>query len=240
MTAGTRATMQFAGPPPVRPALLAAPKIASIADGSGAASALAISSTAEDNGGVTEAGRSTAVDDLERARDAYGSRAWLEAYESFSRADQHAPLEAEDLELYTTAALMLGRDDEAITILERAHHRFVERGDTLRAVRAATWIGMNLAYRGAVGPASGWLGRAQRLLDREPGESAEHGYLLIPHVFRHEAAGDFEAAAAVACEAAAIGERFGDRDLFAMALHAQGHMLLRAGHVGEGLALLDE
>ena len=41
-------------------------------------------------------------------------------------------------------------------------------------------------------------------------------------------------------EAAAIGERFGDRDLFAIALHAQGHMLVRAGRVREGLALLDE
>ena len=77
-------------------------------------------------------------------------------------------------------------------------------------MRAATWIGMNLAYRGAVGPASGWLGRAQRLLDSEPDAGAEHGYLLIPLVFRHEAAGDFEAAAAVAGEAAAIGERYGD------------------------------
>ena len=72
---------------------------------------------------------------------------------------------------------------------------------------AATWIGMNLAYRGAVGPASGWLGRAQRLLDSGPDDGAERGYLLIPVVFRHEAAGDFEAAAAVAAEAAAIGER---------------------------------
>ena len=144
---------------------------------------------------MTEPVQRTAVDELERARDAYASRAWLEAYEAFSRADQAAPLEVEDLELLTTATLMLGRDDDAIGILERAHHRYLERGETLRAVRAATWIGMNLAYRGAVGPASGWLGRAQRLLDQEPGESAEHGYLLIPLVFRHEAAGEFEEAA---------------------------------------------
>jgi ATP/maltotriose-dependent transcriptional regulator MalT len=189
---------------------------------------------------VTEPVQRTAVDELELARDACTSRAWLEAYEAFSRADQVAPLEVEDLELLTTVALMLGRDDDAIGILERAHHRYLERGETLRAVRAATWIGMNLAYRGAVGPASGWLGRAQRLLDQEPGESAEHGYLLIPLVFRHEAAGEFEAAATVAGQAAAIGERFGDRDLFSMSLHAQGHMLVRAGRVGEGLALLDE
>jgi DNA-binding NarL/FixJ family response regulator len=184
--------------------------------------------------------RPAAVDELERARDAYARRAWLEAHEAFARADGIEPLEAEDLELLTMATLMLGRDDDAIAVLERLHHQYLERGETHRAVRAATWIGMNLAYRGAIGPASGWLGRAQRLLEQEPGESAEQGYLLLPLVFRQEAEGDFEAAAAVAGEAAAIGERFDDRDLFSMALHAQGHMLVRAGRVGEGLALLDE
>ena len=136
--------------------------------------------------------------------------------------------------------LMLARDDEAVATLERAHHLYAERGETLRAARSATWIGMNLAYRGLIGPATGWLGRAQRLLETWPEQTAEHGLLLIPLIFQHEAAGDFEQAAAVAREAAAIGERFGDRDLFAMALHAEGHMLVKAGRVREGLALLDE
>ena len=122
----------------------------------------------------------SASDELEQGRRAYEGRAWLEAVESLSRADAVAPLAPEDLELLATTTWMLGRDDEGIGILERAHHQYLERGETLRAVRAATWIGMNLAYRGAVGPASGWLGRAQRLLDQEPEESAEHGYLLIP------------------------------------------------------------
>jgi ATP/maltotriose-dependent transcriptional regulator MalT len=135
---------------------------------------------------------------------------------------------------------MLGRDDESVAFLERAHHRYLEQGETLRAVRAATWIGINLATRGAVGPASGWLGRAQRLLEQVPGESPEQGYLLIPLVFQHEAAGDFEGAAGVAAEAAAIGQGFGDRDLFAIGLQAQGYMLIKAGRVQDGLALLDE
>ena len=133
---------------------------------------------------------------LDRARDAYGRSAWLEAHDAFSRADDDGALEAEDLELLAMAKLMLGRDDEAVAILERAHHRYLERVETRQAVRAATWIGMNLAFRGAIGPANGWLGRAQRLLDSQPGDSVEHGYLMIPAVFRHEAAGDFEAAAA--------------------------------------------
>jgi ATP/maltotriose-dependent transcriptional regulator MalT len=177
---------------------------------------------------------------LERARAAYTARAWLEAHEAFSRADDDGALEAEDLEPLAMAKLMLGRDDEAIAVLERAHHRYLERGDMQRAVRAATWIGMNLHFRGATAPANGWLGRARRLLDGQPGDSVEHGYLMIPTVFRHEAAGEFEEAAALAGEAAVVAERFGDRDLLSMSLNAQGTMLVRAGRVGEGFALLDE
>jgi ATP/maltotriose-dependent transcriptional regulator MalT len=180
------------------------------------------------------------VDHLKRGRESYASRAWTDAYESLSRADQAAPLEAEDLEILATTAFMLGRDEEAVGGLERAHHRYLERGETIRAVHCAIWLCLNLATRGEVGPASGWLGRAQRLLEREPGESAEHGYLLLPVMFQHEAAGDFAMAAAIAAEAAAIGERFGDRDLFALAVHGQGYMLIKDGRVKEGLALLDE
>jgi tetratricopeptide (TPR) repeat protein len=44
----------------------------------------------------------------------------------------------------------------------------------------------------------------------------------------------------VAGEAARAGQRFGDSDLFALALHEQGHMLVRGGRVKEGLGLLDE
>ena len=178
--------------------------------------------------------------DLEHARAAYADSCWLIAYGAFARADDAEPLAPEDLELLTTSLLMLARDDEAVATLERAHHLYVERAETLRAARSATWIGLNLAYRGLIGPATGWLGRAQRLLEAWPEQTAEHGLLLLPLVFQHEAAGDFVQAAAVAREAAAIGERFGDRDLFAMALHAEGHMLVKAGRVREGLALLDE
>ena len=61
-----------------------------------------------------------------------------------------------------------------------------------------------------------------------------------PATFQREAAGDFAGAAAIAEEAVGLGERFGDRDLFALAIHAQGYMLIKNGQVREGLALLDE
>jgi DNA-binding CsgD family transcriptional regulator len=177
---------------------------------------------------------------LERGRDSFARRAWSKACELLTRADADEPLRGEDLELLATSAYLLGRDDDFISSYERAHYRYLEAGATRLAARAALWAGMHLAAQGEVGPASGWLGRAQRLLDKEPGESAERGYLLLPVMFRYEAAGDFEAAAAAAREAAAIGERFGDLGLLALATHGQGHMLIRAGRVREGIALLDE
>jgi DNA-binding CsgD family transcriptional regulator len=179
-------------------------------------------------------------DDLERGREFYSSSAWATAHESLSRADQVAPLAAEDLELLATSAYMLGREDEWMHVLERAYRGYSEGAQAHRAVRCAFWIGMVLAIRGEMGPAGGWLGRAQRLLEREQEECVEQGYMLMPVVFQHEAEGDLDGASATAAAAAEIGERFGDADLFALALHTQGDILVRAGRVRAGLGLLDE
>ena len=175
---------------------------------------------------------------LELGRASFARRAWKDAYESLSRADRSAPLAAEDLESLATAAYMLGLDDEYLSGLERAHHAYLEAGETRRAVRCAFWVGINLALRGELGPAGGWLGRAQRTLGER--DWVERGYLLMPLVFQHEARGDFAAAAAVAGDAAAIAARFDDAEGLALAGQAQGSMLIKAGRVEEGLALLDE
>ena len=176
---------------------------------------------------------------LEQGRAAYAKRAWLEAYESLAAAERHAALEAPDAGLLATCAFMLGRDDESVGWLERAHQRYLESGETLGGSPLRAVDRLEPRVPGEVGPATGWLGRAQRLLENE-GECAERGYLLLPVMFQHEAAGDFDAAAAAAGDAVRIGERFGDRDLFALAIHGQGHMLIKDGRVREGLALLDE
>ena len=180
------------------------------------------------------------VDELARGRESYARRAWQDAYESLSGADQAGSLEARDLELLATAAYMLGRDEEYVSGLERAHHAYLDRGELLRAVRCAFWIGINLTLRGEMGRASGWLGRARRLMDREGRDCVEQGYLLVPLIFERQAAGDYAAAIAAAAEAVAIGERFGDADLFALAAQAQGILLVKQGRVVEGLGLLDE
>jgi DNA-binding CsgD family transcriptional regulator len=178
--------------------------------------------------------------DLQRGREAYARRAWSETYDALAEADRAESLQPADLELFATSAFMLGRDHEYVSILERAHDAYFQRGEPLLAFRCAFWCGLILMTRGEVGPGSAWIGRAQRLCEGQPDDSVERGYLLMPLVFRHEAAGEFEAAAAVAGKAAAMAERFGEADGFALSSYAQGSMLIKAGHVPEGLALLDE
>src|SRR3954452_1397356 len=178
--------------------------------------------------------------DLERGQAAYSSSRWQDAYASLSAAERAVPLSAEDLELLATSAYMLGREDDWMDVLGRAFQRHSDDGAMLRAARCAFWIGMQLALRGEMGPATGWLGRAQRLVEREDRECAEQGYMLLPVAFEHEVAGDFDGAAATAGAAAEFGELFGDADLFALAVHVQGGLLVKCGRVGEGLGLLDE
>jgi DNA-binding CsgD family transcriptional regulator/tetratricopeptide (TPR) repeat protein len=169
----------------------------------------------------------------------HATRTWTEAYESLSSADRAAPLAAEELERLATAAHMLGRHEEYVAGLERAHHAYLDRNEPRPAARCGFWIAVNLLLRAEVGRATGWLGRSRRLVERE-GDCVERGYLVAARVFDHEAAGDYEAAIGAAAEAAEIGERFGDADLFALSAQDLGILLIKQGRVTEGLGLLDE
>ena len=87
---------------------------------------------------------------------------------------------------------------------------------------------------------SGWLSRARRLLDEAGGDCVERGYLLLPDGLSAIDAGEPERASAAFALAGACGERFGDRDLVALARHGQGRALIRCGRAAEGVRLLDE
>ena len=133
-------------------------------------------------------------DPLDQARHLYRQRAWADAFQAFSGADRQRPLEAEDLELLAMAAYLVGGDEDYLRALERAHYAHLQAGQGARAVRCAFWLGFRLLMRSEVGRATGWLGRAERLLKDEARECAERGYLLLPVVEQRLEAGDFEAA----------------------------------------------
>ena len=86
--------------------------------------------------------------ELERGRASYEARAWKEAYEALSHADEIASLTADDLELLARSSYMLGRDDDYVSGLQRAHDLYVGAGDVPRGVRCAFWIGHNMLFRG--------------------------------------------------------------------------------------------
>jgi DNA-binding CsgD family transcriptional regulator len=177
---------------------------------------------------------------LDRARRSYERRAWSDAYRTFSLSDRATPLAAEDLECLALAAYLIGRDEEYLTTLERAHDAYVSAGECARAVRCAFWLGFRLLMRGEAGRASGWFARAERLLGREARDCAERGYLLLPVVEQRLETGGFDAAYVAASDAVAIGERCGDQDLIACARHQQGRIRLQQGQLDAGIALLDE
>lgn len=178
--------------------------------------------------------------DLERGRAAYERRDWNEAHAALGRAATGAQLEPDDLWLLAVAAYLTGQDGDFVEALEQAHHIARERAEAGTAARAAFWIGFHLAERGDMAQATGWFGRMRRLLESSDEEHVEQGYLLLPAAQQRLGAGDADGALELGRQAAALGQRFGDRDLLTLAVHAQGRALLLAGQVEDGLALLDE
>jgi DNA-binding NarL/FixJ family response regulator len=181
-----------------------------------------------------------AIVEPERGRAAYAKGAWSDAFESLSSADRAALLDVGDLELLARAAYMLGRDDDYVGGLERAHHAYLEAQEVAPAARCAFWIGHNLLFRGERGRASGWFSRGRRLLEAVEEDCVERGYLLIPVWLEQMGGGDYEAAQATAADAAELGERFGDRDLLWLARDDEGCALIKQGRVADGLRLVDE
>ena len=108
----------------------------------------------------------------------------------------------EDLELLATAAYLRGHVQDCLRALQRAQQLHAEHGDRRRAARCAFWLVFHLINQGELAQASGWLARANRLLEHEQ-ECAERGYLLVPVALGRVVAGDYAAARRTAARAAA-------------------------------------
>ena len=177
------------------------------------------------------------IDELLQARDAFNRRDWALA---FDRLRGSGDLSPEDTMALATSAYLLGNVDEAVRALQAGYQDRIRNGDSLGAVRFASWLGLLLNVRGEVAVGGGWVARAQRLLDTEPEDIVERGYLLAHEFYQHLGRGDFARAGETAVHIVETGRRFSEPDLIAQGLMCQGRMTIYSGRVPEGLALLDE
>jgi ATP/maltotriose-dependent transcriptional regulator MalT len=181
--------------------------------------------------------RDKTVDVLQQARDAYESRDWVLALDRLRGAGDLAP---EDSMALATSAYLLGNVDEAVRALQAGYQDRIRNGDSLGAARFASWLGLLLNARGESAVGGGWVARAQRLLESETEDVVERGYLLAHEFFQQLGRGDLASAAETAARVVETGRRFNEHDLIAQGLMMQGRMMIYAGRVPEGLALLDE
>ena len=179
------------------------------------------------------------VEELQRAREAFDRRDWVAAYEGLSAAGSDALLAADFADL-ATAAFLVGRHNDCIQALQRAYQAHLDAGDQQAAVRSAFWLAMTLMDRGERAVASGWISRAERLLEGFKEDTVEHGYVLFFRMLTHVLGGDPVTGHDEAAALTSYGRRFGDDDLLAAGLMAQGRCLLYLGRVPEGVRLLDE
>jgi DNA-binding NarL/FixJ family response regulator len=175
-----------------------------------------------------------------RGRRAFDERAWGDAYDALSQASAVGPLDAEDVERLAWSASLTGRDELALSAFERLYHLRLDAGENRQAARAAFWVALRAMTLGQTARASGWVERAERLVDPNGEDCAECGYLRLLRILRNTTAGGHLAAGTAAAEAATIGDRFKDPDLSALGRDLQGRAMIRQGRLSEGLRCFDE
>lgn len=175
---------------------------------------------------------------LDAARAAYAARDWVTARERYRTAGDEL-VEPDDLYALANSSWWLGDLDAALPDLRRAYRRHLDQGRHRAAALVALDIGYTNGLRGDEGQASGWTGRAARLLDDEP-ECVEKGYLAYIDYEQAFGRGDLDAALALSLEISATGRRFDDPTLAALGVLGQGRVTVARGEVDRGMALLDE
>jgi DNA-binding NarL/FixJ family response regulator len=174
---------------------------------------------------------------LAAARAAFAARDWIGAHTGFVAARSEATLDADDLNALAEAAWWLGLIDESLAAREDAYGKYLESSENRRAAMRAVDIAYAHFLRGSGLVGSGWVNRAQRLVDDEP-DCPEQGFLLYLAVETSLDGG--EETLAKARKVQEFGRRHVEHNLIAAGMVAEGRVLIRLGRAQEGVALLDE
>lgn len=150
------------------------------------------------------------------------------------------PLTAAELELLAEVAYGAGELEAAIGAWEHLHAEALSAGQRVLAARAATSVAMYLMMdSGLMAPVRAWARRAQRLLADEQ-EGPVHAWLAMTFTYERLLSGDLVQAGRWAEQAIAIGDRHQAPSPATLARVARARLRILAGHVEEGLGLLDD
>lgn len=158
---------------------------------------------------------------------------WNTARSCFERAGDSA----EALDGLSRALHFLGDYERSIELTERAFALYRNEGRDVEASVLARWLAfLHGGVRGNMAVGSGWMARAERLLEGV-GEHVEHGYLALDQAPFTDDPQERETQAVAAL---GIARRFGDRDLEFGALALLGESYVASGRIAEGMRMVDE
>ena len=183
---------------------------------------------------------SDVLDRVAAGRSAINARRWREGYDLLAAAAASGELPPEDLELLAWSAYLTDEVVQVVPILERAYAGYVAAGNNERAAAVAVQLAHeygSIRLQKAVG--SGWLARAERLLEDEP-EGIAHGYLALERGLDAVKANDYETAGELGGTAERIGHEHGDMGLELRGRQRRAVSLIHLGEIDEGRLLLNE
>jgi LuxR family transcriptional regulator, maltose regulon positive regulatory protein len=177
---------------------------------------------------------------LSAGREALQRAAWNEASACFEAALQREET-AEAHEALSWACWWLDDFESVVQAREAAFRLYRQQHDDVGAARMAIWLASDYCdFRGEAAISSGWLRRAESLLESLPLVS-EHGWLrLIEADTVLTFVGDVAMARRASASATEIARKLDDFDLMMMALAVQGFALVCEGEVVAGIQCLDE
>ena len=173
---------------------------------------------------------------LRRGEEALAGADWQRARSCFEQARKQEET-PEVLDGLSEVAHFEGDYDQAIALKERAFAAYRRQGKRVDAADVARWLAfLHGTFHGNFSVASGWMGRAESLLEGVD-ECAAHGWLILD---RAPFSRDVSERERCAASALTIARRFGDADLEFEALALLGETYVASGRVGEGMKLLDQ
>jgi class 3 adenylate cyclase len=183
---------------------------------------------------------SEVLDRVEEGREAIRDGRWRDGYDLLAAAAAESELAPEDLELLAWSSYFTDEIARVVPILERAYSGYVAAGEEERAASVAVQVAheyTSVRLQPAVG--SGWLARAERLLENKA-EGVAHGYLALQRALESMKVHDYVAVHAYAADAERIGREQADMGLELRGRQRRAVALIARGDIDEGRLLLNE